>query len=491
MNLLRIGKVFGAFFLVLFACSYASAQTTEGESIVPLKVSESGRDLVREDGTPFFWLGDTAWALFCKLDREEALEYLNDRKDKGFTVIQAVFAWDLFNGNAYGERPFLNDDFRELNEAYWQHADYIIETAERLGLYMAILPAWATFYTEKNFSGEQQAKFPLTYDTQVALDYGRSLGTRYGDRKNIIWVLGGDVWGRKDAIYDALAAGLTETYADGDPDRILMTFHPKGGTFRPPATSTSEFYHNKEWLDFNMIQSGHRRGNKNYERIAVDYDQLPVKPTLESEPCYEQHPILHKFENGVFTAWDLRQRGYWSVFAGGFGFTYGANGVWQMDKPGRIGKETHHNFFWYDALDYEGAGQMIHLRKLIESRSSVHVQRIPDQTMVISDQGMHEDRIQCTRAENHAWLMVYTTNGSSFTLDASRIPAKKIRMWWYSPRNGKLYTGEGNVTTRPFAVVRNRSKTIVFHPPGDVSAGNDWVLVLDDAVTPFPPPGAN
>jgi hypothetical protein len=55
-----------------------------------LKVSENKRFLVREDGSPFFYLGDTAWELFHRLKREEAGRYLEDRARKGFTVIHAV-----------------------------------------------------------------------------------------------------------------------------------------------------------------------------------------------------------------------------------------------------------------------------------------------------------------------------------------------------------------------------------------------------------------
>jgi hypothetical protein len=97
-----------------------------------------------------------------------------------------------------------------------------------------------------------------------------------------------------------LAKGLTETYADGQPDRILFTYHPPGGTWRPPATSSGEFFHAEPWLDFNMIQSGHAKDNASYERIRDDYNRQPTKPTLDAEPCYEQHPVKHKYENGLF-----------------------------------------------------------------------------------------------------------------------------------------------------------------------------------------------
>ena len=44
-----------------------------------LKVSENHRFLVYEDGRPFFYLGDTAWELFHRLNREEADRYLENR----------------------------------------------------------------------------------------------------------------------------------------------------------------------------------------------------------------------------------------------------------------------------------------------------------------------------------------------------------------------------------------------------------------------------
>ena len=56
----------------------------------PLKVADNHRYLVHQNGTPFFWLGDTAWELFHRLNREEADQYLKRRAEQGFTVVQAV-----------------------------------------------------------------------------------------------------------------------------------------------------------------------------------------------------------------------------------------------------------------------------------------------------------------------------------------------------------------------------------------------------------------
>ena len=91
-----------------------------------LKVSDNRRFLVYDDGKPFFYLGDTAWALFQRLDREEADYYLADRAAKGFTVIQAVILSE-FDGlrvpNRYGDLPLHEADPLRPNEAYFRHVD--------------------------------------------------------------------------------------------------------------------------------------------------------------------------------------------------------------------------------------------------------------------------------------------------------------------------------------------------------------------------------
>src|SRR5918993_4903981 len=100
-----------------------------------LKISENKRFLVTSEGKPFFYLGDTAWELFHRLNREQADKYLEDRAKKGFTVIQAVALAEL-NGlndpNPYEHTPLLENDPARPNlkdgpqNDYWDHVDYIV-----------------------------------------------------------------------------------------------------------------------------------------------------------------------------------------------------------------------------------------------------------------------------------------------------------------------------------------------------------------------------
>ena len=97
-----------------------------------LKVSPNHRFLMYADGTPFFYLGDTAWELFHRLTLEESERYLDDRAGKRFNVIQAVVLAEfdgLHTPNADGDLPLVDDDPTKPNEAYFKHVDAVVDMA--------------------------------------------------------------------------------------------------------------------------------------------------------------------------------------------------------------------------------------------------------------------------------------------------------------------------------------------------------------------------
>ena len=110
------------------APSALSASKTSNP-LPPLKVSDNERFIVTADNKPFFWLGDTAWELFHRLNRDEATVYLENRASLRFNVIQAVVLAEL-NGltesNAYGQLPFVKRDPLKPNEAYFEHVDWVV-----------------------------------------------------------------------------------------------------------------------------------------------------------------------------------------------------------------------------------------------------------------------------------------------------------------------------------------------------------------------------
>src|SRR5690554_7871590 len=103
---------------LFFGCTSRDLERQDPDGAHTLMVSEDGRRIVRSDGAPFFWLGDTAWELFHKLNREEAHLYLCNRAKLKFNVIQAVALAELeglTTGNAYGRTPLKMNDNGELD----------------------------------------------------------------------------------------------------------------------------------------------------------------------------------------------------------------------------------------------------------------------------------------------------------------------------------------------------------------------------------------
>lgn len=273
-----------------------------------LKVSANRRFLIHDDGTPFFYLGDTAWELFHRLTPDEADVYLHDRAAKRFSVIQAVVLAEcdgLFTPNMLGDTPLHNNDPTTPNAAYFAHVDQVIDRAAALGLYIGMLPTWGDKWNKKWGVG------PEIFTPENARLYGMFLGRRYADAP-IIWILGGDrplETEQHRAIMTALAEGLRE----GDGGRHLISFHPQGGQ------ASSQYLHDAEWLDFNMVQSGHTRNTANWQLIEADYARTPVKPCMDAEAGYEDHPAGFNLENGYLDDYDVRKALYWALFAGAHG----------------------------------------------------------------------------------------------------------------------------------------------------------------------------
>jgi len=439
-----------------------------------LKVSNNGRFLTRADSTPFFWLGDTAWELAHRLNRSEVRSYIQSAHDQGISVIHFVALTPLdglTEPNALGDLPLHDKNPTSpivtpgsnpnvsLEYDYWDHVDYIIDTAGSLGIYVALHPSWGVYLWENR----GQKADPI-FDATNAAQYGEWLGHRYADKDNIIWILGGDRipdTDEKMTLIRNMAKGL-----DAGGGTQIKTYHPWGGK------SSSEYFHEDAWLDFNSFQSGHpSRDYKNYKFTRTDYARKIIKPTIDIEPRYENHPINFNLENGRFDGYDARQAAYWSLFAGAFGHTYGHNSIWQMYEADKNPKADASNY-WTKAIHDEGRTTMKWLKALIEARPMLD--RIPDQSLIV-DELSNGNIIKGTRGNDYAFI--YSSTGESFTVNMGMISGDTVTAYWYDPRMGesKLIDNYPNKDQRAFT------------PPSN-GRGHDWVLVLDDKSKNYPSP---
>ncbi len=402
-------------------------------------------------GEPFFWLADTCWLMLNKMSDQDISFYLKDRSQKGFNIIQTLVFRDLFEPNApdiYGNRPLDNMEHIIINENWMQRLEFLIEEAQKLNIFIALLPSWGD-----KWSPDSNSAGPIIFDEHKAKNYGYFLAKRLKKHSNIIWMFGGDspITSQKEAnIISCMAKGIRAAVGAN----CLMTYHPNEYTY-------SELFHSMDWLDFHSFQSGHVLMNSPNWQIVERYFNDPFKkPIIDAEPCYEGCPIQlgawgHAADfDFVFRDYDIRKAAYRSVFAGAAGITYGAESIRQVFKKGDI----HHNITsaplrpWYKSLDLPGSLQMQYLKELILSYP--YFNRRPAQSLLrpfkeykgtgriyYGDHMLHnpnQDYATHIRvmSDFETYIMAYTPIVNNFQIRTHILQKDTLTIKWFNPQTG-------------------------------------------------------
>jgi len=443
----------------LVSCNSAPvAPPSKSGTINGLKVSDNHRYLVdAKTGAPVFILADTAWNLGA-LKLEEIETYLQSRVDHGFnTVMFALnFAPQAEEKNAYGQPAYIGAEKTDLNPAYFETCDAIVKKAAERGLYVMLYAMWA---------GEKAGTMNH-YTAAQLTTLGRALGRRYQGVPNVIFCAGGEA--SPHYIEEERVNAIGRALKEGCEGRNLVTVHPVS------PNSTSKFYAAAPWLDFYMSQakSGNAPPNAAFDAAALvlgDWSIASVKPTMMGE---------HRYESGTQEDPLIQRRSlYQCVFAGGCGYAYGHNALWQMTphtaQPWMLKGWTPGVENWTQALDTPAVRQLQHIKALLYSHP--YLERIPDQSLVLSGQGTNvATRTQTTRdgtlGHNDAtYLMAYLSSPQTITLNTGVIAARAVKVYWFNPAIGsselihKQLANPGNLT------LEKRPQ------------GGDWVVVIDDA----------
>ena len=460
--------------------------------------------LATESGAPFFLNADTAWRLGVQIPRDQVPSYLAKRKAQKFNAVAFLAAAPpdterqpvekRFVGNIYGDAPFQSvkrrwapaqplttpgDDPNNPDAYdYWDHIDFVVDQVERAGLYAILLPTWGSTVAG-NHDGKVTAE--IIFNKENAYAYGNWIGRRYAHRTHVIWMLGGDrsaVYGDLDyrPVFRAMAEGIADgvnglSQPDGQADwsTTLMSYHP-----RKLHPNSSEWFHRDGWLDFNSIQEW---PEDQIAAIAHDFALEPAKPTCLLEGRYEGY-YKGGYKPEQWGAWQTRYQAYQSVFAGGFGHTYGHERVFGFGQDGAD---------WRQALEAPGARQMQHLYALMTSLApGEFFSRIPDQDLIVGDAGaaqrLKSSRLQATRGSRGDYAMIYSANGRNIRARMDRLTAPSVDAFWFNPRNGRWRVDAvESPQRRPFATKipsGPQAPDHEFDPPASSAEGNDWVLVL-------------
>jgi hypothetical protein len=446
-------------FLAFFVCQgIAAAQR--------ITLSPDKKYLVDQTtGKPFFITGDSAWSILVELDNGDAQAYLADRANKGFNAIIVNLIEHMYSdtacavgrGDKGGDCPFTGAPFATPNEAYFAHVDYIVQSAERLGIVVFLDPAFSGYNcNDEGWCAETQAA-----SLQTMRNWGTYVGNRYKKYSNIFWVIGGDIdpgsYGIKDKL-NAMAEGIRAA----DPDH-LITAHGR------PAEAALDIWSGYPWLDTN---TEYIEANTTGPMAVTQYLRRDFLPFFLIEDLYE----------GEYSTTDLqvREEVYAAVLNGAYlGAFFGNNPIWcfQLKSHSVIACNSKTN--WKGQLDSAGSISQEWFGKLFRSRE--HWKLVPDirHTVVTAGYGEGVDRTATARTSDGQSIVSYIPNGNNtvLTVDMMKISGAggKAQVWWFNPSNGVVING---------GTLPNRGRHRFTAPDA-----KDWVLVLDSAAAELPPPG--
>ena len=423
----------------------------------PVRVSRDGHYLQHEDGTPFFWLGDTAWNGALLSMPDEWAAYLQERYQQRFTVVQWVTTqWRAApDGDVMRELAFTGTERIQVNPRFFQRLDDKADVLNRAGFLNAPVLLWA-------IGGGSNPKVnpgvALPEDQAILL--ARYMVARWGANQ-VAWILAGDgdYRGEKAERWKRIGRAVF-----GDSTTAPVLLHPGGMHWN------LDDFRNEKWLTVIGYQSGHGDDDRTLRWIfsgppATDWKKEPARPFINLEPPYENH-IAYQSRTPISPE-TVRRAIYWSLLnAPTAGVSYGGHGVWGWDdgtKPPTDHPTTGTPLPWQHALVMPAATQMMHLASFF---NSIEFWRLRPAPGILARQPGNDSAglyIAAARSDDGDLAVIYAPNTRAVSVKASALPPMPI-ISWFNPRNGE----------RGSAVAVVNDNVIDFATPG----AGDWLLVI-------------
>lgn len=410
-----------------------------------LKVSDNRRYLTHDDGTPFLWVGDTAWAVPLRSSDEEWEAYLADRAAKHFTIIQVAPAPDWGgSSNRQGNRPFSDGSCARWDPAYWKAFERKLQRANEAGLAVLLVGLM-----------EPVHRYP---EADKACLFARNIVARlFGN-----FVIFSPSF---DSPFMPLANEVGRAVRTAT--RVhLITQHPGTPSDKPTPIFSAKYY-DEPYLDIAGVQTGHNGGNLNRcAHHAIEwnlhlYRHEPHKPVINLEAMYDAHG-----EKG-WRALDARSLGWRTWLSGAMGYTYGAGDVRPKVSQGNGGvwkwvTEPEKYDYWRKALQWESASQMRHLHDFLTRIEWWRLE--PAHDLIRNQPGDVTRRMVLAKTATGDLAVAYLPNNDAIEVEMSGFPAP-VEARWFDPVRGRDGGPTGSVAS---------NGTHRFTPP----AKGDWVLLL-------------
>jgi hypothetical protein len=443
----------------------------------PLKISPNGRYLTEGDGTPFFFLCDTAWQLTGRImdpeikkthtwatSMEQMHLYMDDCAEKGFSVIHFVLLKEF--------EPMSADMITHPDDEFFDRCVEYVAYAQEKGLAVNLIPAWM------GWSGHKWAKVFEELEESEIRAFGRYVADKFGDYPNVIYSVGGDcgpyVVKDGEVVVDMLdeARWLGETLKREDPDALCMYFSQG-------KIPSSQFFHESDWCDFNFVENKGPDSPQQYMDVVRDYQRTPVKPTYMGEFAYEYEFSGQKWP--PIDAYVIRRSAYWNLLSGSFGYTYGRRGLWHFNHSAE-GLDLPYKLYkpWEELLDCEKSPGRCNMAMLADTfRSFAWHKLVPNHALVkkmklIIDgtDGLDTmDFVASAVAEDGSFAVAYFPQLMEKTFNLSVLAGNSRKAFWKDPASGRKI---------PVPAAKLKGTRQTFSPPveSNASGDHDWLLII-------------
>lgn len=383
-----------------------------------LKVSDNKRYLAYDNGTPFLWVGTTAWIAPLRATGKDWKTFVDDCVDKKFSIIQLSPAsrWSGDSADVEGNVPFFGDDLNIWNPAYWDGFDEKVEYANEKGIVVFIVGLM-----------EPVVRYPSEESASV---FARNLTARLSGNFVILSP-------SFDSPFNELGNKVGNVINEAT-SRHLITQHP-GTPYHPPIQTIADRYYGEPYLDFSMCQSGHNGGKRKlcvWKAVHWNLDlyRRGQKPVINGEAYYEADTTdKTRARKYLGTARDARELGYLSFLSGALGYTYGAYGIWNWERDSTRG------WYWKKAMHYPGSTQMKHLHEFFSDLPWWKLE--PRHDLVLNQKKDSVSYMALSKTADNDLLVAYLPQSDTIriNLDDFSFPAE---VTWFDPVTGR-YIPEG------------------------------------------------
>lgn len=397
-----------------------------------LRIAQCGRHLAHEDGTPFFYLADTAWNGPLLSNEDDWAAYLADRSAKGFTAIQFIMMapWSAAYTDADGRTAFDRNAPFKINEDFFLRMDARVDAINAAGLLAVPVLAWAA-----KFGGSARHNPGVALPERALERLIRYQVSRYASR-NVLWLLAGD--GRYGWMRSWKWKRLGRAvFGKQSGQRAPVGLHPMGTTWPYPR------FKRESWLNVLGYQSSHSSDAKTLNWLLkgppAQAWREETRPIINLEPCYEG---IHNWAmRKPFTNAEVRRAMYGSLLnAPTAGVTYGAHGVWSwetvprepLNHPGSGVART-----WKEAAQFPGSFDVQRIAMLFNSIDWWRLRPAPE--LLLSNAGSNDPDqfISLAATAERDLILAYLPRGGKIQLESDSRDAQ-----WYDPRIGSYHVAE-------------------------------------------------